>query len=71
MTGTVGTASRMTSGSFDFRFVQGQVEFLLQQPDGGEIVIMVGATTLGARDRNATYSCDLIAQTCAQTGEAP
>jgi hypothetical protein len=65
LTGSMGVASKMASGSFDFRFIEGQVEYRLTQPTGGDIVIIVGVTTLGVRDRNATYTCDLVTRTCA------
>ena len=68
LTGSMGVASRMASGSFDFRFIAGQIEYRLQQPDGGDIVVMVGVTTLGVRASNGTFSCDLVTRTCGQTG---
>lgn len=64
LTGSMGVASKMASGSFDFRFIEGKIEYRLQQPDGGDIVIIVGVTTLGVRDRTGMYSCDLVTQTC-------
>ena len=70
MNGTIGVAGRMTSGSFDFRIIDGQLEFRLQQPDG-DVVVSVGLTTLTIRDRNALYSCDLVARSCTQTAASP
>ena len=67
LTGSMGVANRMASGSFDFRFIEGKIEYRLQQPDGGDIVIIVGVTTLGVRDRTGMYSCDLVTQTCTHT----
>lgn len=67
LTGSMGVASKMASGSFDFRFVAGMIEYRLQQPDGGYIVVMVGVTTLGVRASNGTFSCDLVTRTCGQT----
>jgi hypothetical protein len=67
MNGTVGVAGRMTSGSFDFLITDGHIEFRLQQPDG-DVVVSVGVTTLAIHDRNAVYTCDLIARTCTQSG---
>jgi hypothetical protein len=68
LTGSMGVASKMASGSFDFRFNAGQIEYRLQQPDGGDIVVLIGVTTLGVRASNGTFTCDLVTRTCAQTG---
>jgi hypothetical protein len=67
LTGSMGVANRMASGSFDFRFTEGKIEYRLQQPTGGDIVIIVGVTTLGVRDRTGMYSCDLVTRTCTHT----
>jgi hypothetical protein len=67
LTGSMGVANRMASGSFDFRFTEGKIEYRLQQPSGGDIVIIVGVTTLGVRDRTGMYSCDLVTRTCSHT----
>jgi hypothetical protein len=64
LTGSMGVAGRMASGSFDFRFIEGMIEYRLQQPDGGDIVIIVGVTTIGVRDRTGMYSCDLVTRVC-------
>jgi hypothetical protein len=68
LTGSMGVAGRMASGSFDFRFIEGKIEYRLQQPDGGDIVIIVGVTTLGVRDRTGMYSCDLVTRVCTHAG---
>ena len=68
LTGSMGVASKMASGSFDFRFIEGKIEYRLQQPDGGDIVVIIGVTTLGVRASNGTFTCDLVTRTCGQTG---
>jgi hypothetical protein len=51
--------------SFDFQVQNGSVEFRLPV-DGGDAIVSVGANaTLGIRGANASYSCDLAAQSCA------
>lgn len=64
LTGSMGVAGKMASGNFDFRFIAGNIEYRLPQPEGGDIVIIAGATTLGVRDRTGMYSCDLVSRTC-------
>lgn len=64
LTGSMGVAGRMASGSFDFRFIEGKIEYRLQQPEDGDIVIVVGVTTLGVRDRTGMYTCDLVTRMC-------
>jgi len=67
LTGSMGVANRTASGSFDFRFIEGRIEYRLPQPDGGDIVIIAGVTTVGVRDRTGMYTCDLLTATCTHT----
>jgi hypothetical protein len=61
--GELGRERQVRAISFDFRFVNGQIEFRYPVDDG-DIIVGIGATTFSLRARNASYTCELATLSC-------
>jgi hypothetical protein len=61
--GELGREQQVRAVSFDFRFVNGQIEFRYPVDDG-DIIVGIGVATFSLRASNASYRCELGTLSC-------
>jgi len=54
---------RTGDASFDFRVLDGQLAFRYAVSDG-DVIVEVGATSIGARGGDGAFTCDLANRSC-------
>jgi hypothetical protein len=61
--GRLGVDDRTADVSIDFRVLDGHLAFRYAVSDG-DVIVEVGATSIGLRGANAAFTCDLASRSC-------